>query len=201
MKSGLKVGLWTSPHIVTPAERFIFNGEEVSQDELLEEFKVHLKVSKEHNLSFYEFLFYVFMKLSLKRDLDVLIFEVGLGGRLDAVNFFDADLTGLVSISRDHAGFLGTSLRGILFEKMGVLRKEKTMVGALESEYLRGQALLKAGEIGGNYQDLFAFGDLRTKDSFPMRNKVLALHLKRFFLGEEKQSHGFAGFKALDIMR
>ena len=76
-----------------------------------------------------EFLFYVFLKWISKFEIKVLILEVGLGGRLDAVNHFDCDLAVITSISRDHQAILGNSYLKILHEKLGIIRSNKITYG------------------------------------------------------------------------
>jgi dihydrofolate synthase/folylpolyglutamate synthase len=88
-------------------------------------------------ISFYEFLFFVFLRLCLKQEkIDFLVLEVGLGGRLDAVNHFDADCAAITSISRDHQAILGHTLREILAEKIAVARPLKPLFTAFALEYL-----------------------------------------------------------------
>lgn len=137
VSSGKKVALWTSPHIFSVTERFRLNGIPISQSELLDEFEELGKVGGKTELSYYEFLFHTFLSWVSKQDAEVLIFEVGLGGRLDAVNFFDPDLTALVSIGRDHQEILGSSLKEILSEKMGICRTNVHLVSTVEQTFLQ----------------------------------------------------------------
>lgn len=132
-KDGKKVGLWTSPHILSVRERFIFDDELISRGD----FEKCISSIEVNNLSYYEGLFLYFCHwISTKIDLDVLILEVGLGGRLDSTNYFDADLVCLTSISRDHCEFLGDSLGEILQEKLGVCRDKTPLISGLNSELL-----------------------------------------------------------------
>lgn len=131
-KKNIKTALWTSPHILSVRERFIFGEELIS----CEEFETGLDLMPKE-LSYYEGLFFLFCNWALTlKDLEVIILEVGLGGRLDATNFFDADLVCLTSISRDHCHILGNSLQEILAEKLGVCRKNIPLISALNSETL-----------------------------------------------------------------
>ena len=128
------VALWTSPHILSICERFNF-GENVSYDELEREMLLAHKVA--NGVSFYEFLFFVFLRIGLKREkIDYLVLEVGLGGRLDAVNHFDTDCAAITSISRDHQQILGNSLKEILLEKIAVSRKGKPLFTSFSLDYL-----------------------------------------------------------------
>ncbi|WP_372654456.1 hypothetical protein [Halobacteriovorax sp.] len=170
---GYKCGLWTSPHVLSVTERFKFCNDYISHDELEEEFTD--LYSSDLKLSYYEFLLYCFCSLSSKRDLDYIVLEVGLGGRLDAVNFLDADYTLLTSISKDHEEFLGSSLSGILKEKLGVCRDGAPHISSLEQDYLRKKQDHFIASVVDK-TDLFEAGILKQSDDYFLRNKVLALY-------------------------
>ncbi len=142
-------GLWTSPHILSIRERFLYSGDGVAEEATYEELKSAMKESerilKEELLgvkvSFYEFLFLVFLVIAKSRGvLNYLLLEVGLGGRLDAVNHFDADCVCITSISRDHQSILGSRYDQILAEKIAVSRRTKPLFTNFELEYLNSQA-------------------------------------------------------------
>lgn len=133
-KRNLNVALWTSPHVLSVRERFVFN------EELIDQKLFETLLTKVPELSFYEGLFHIFCNwVTNLEKIDVIILEVGLGGRLDAVNFFDTDLVCLTSISRDHTEILGDSLTGILKEKLGVCRGDAPLISCLESSHLNGE--------------------------------------------------------------
>jgi dihydrofolate synthase/folylpolyglutamate synthase len=135
--------LWTSPHILSIRERFSFgiNGliSEATYLELEEaifESEELLKVAHPGlKVSFYEFLFFAFLHLVQKKNIEYLILEVGLGGRLDAVNHFDADISCITSISRDHQSILGNRLDLILAEKIAVARKGAVLLTNFHLSY------------------------------------------------------------------
>ncbi len=137
LENGLQPLLWTSPHVMTVRERFSFSGKLVENSRLLKLFES----LGESELSYYEFLFYCFCHLSLeevkKLSKPILILEVGLGGRLDATNFFDADLAVLTSIGRDHMELLGPTLSDVLREKLGITRANKPLICAVQQNYLK----------------------------------------------------------------
>jgi dihydrofolate synthase/folylpolyglutamate synthase len=130
--------LWTSPHILSIRERFVYNNEQISYSELENIIQKSILEIKKFGIqiSFYEFLFFVFLNWVSKFDIKVLILEVGLGGRLDAVNHFDCDLAVITSISRDHQAILGNSYLKILHEKLGIMRANKYLLTAFKSSYL-----------------------------------------------------------------
>ena len=138
-------GLWTSPHILSIRERFLYSRLGVAHEATYEELKSAMhegqRILEEElhgvRVSFYEFLFLVFLVLAKRQgSLDYLLLEVGLGGRLDAVNHFDADCACITSISRDHQSILGGRYDQILAEKIAVSRKGKPLFTNFDLEYL-----------------------------------------------------------------
>ena len=129
---GISVASWSSPHLQTVRERVLLNGEMFSEKLWLEQIE-QLKGDVD-KLSYYEFLFILFWRLIESSDSwpEVIILEVGLGGRLDAVNYFDADLVLIPSISRDHQEYLGQSYREILAEKLAVTRQSSHLITAFQ---------------------------------------------------------------------
>jgi dihydrofolate synthase / folylpolyglutamate synthase len=136
LDQGIKTALWTSPHILRVTERFRFQGTELDAGTLLA-MAQNLYQQGHTDLSYYEFLFLCFCQ-AVKEDqsINVLVLEVGMGGLLDAVNVFDADIVGLTSISLDHTTVLGSSVEQICEQKWGVTRFGKVVVSALEQEEL-----------------------------------------------------------------
>lgn len=174
LEAGKKVGVWTSPHILSVTERFRHNGKQIDPSKLLDEFETLALDSSKLELSYYEFLFHVFLSWVNKCDVDVLIFEVGLGGRLDAVNFFDADLTAIVSIGRDHQEILGSSLQGILKEKMGISRTGVPLVTALEQSFLRKILAEQTKSQNIPWLDLYQGGNVTTETPYEVSNALVA---------------------------
>lgn len=184
-EAGQKVGVWTSPHILSVTERFRFDGQQITQEELLKQFVVLAKTPGKTDLSYYEFLFHIFLSWINLLDVDVLILEVGLGGRLDAVNFFDADVTAIVSIGRDHQEILGTSLKGILKEKMGICRPGSALVTALEQSFLRKEVVKMIEGRQIPWLDLHQLGWCGEETAYEVSNARLAKVLANVFLTGE----------------
>jgi dihydrofolate synthase/folylpolyglutamate synthase len=166
---------WTSPHIVRLTERFRSEEGEIAEAELkiLIE-RCHADVTASRiSLSYYEFLFLVFCTWANERNPEYLLLEVGLGGRLDAVNVLDADLVLLPSISRDHQEFLGSRYDQILTEKLGTLRAKTTLIHFLQGQYLKERALLQSLAIGANVVALAETIKIPSAE-FSLRNHLLA---------------------------
>jgi len=166
---------WTSPHIHSISERFSSEVGNIQMAQLGELFlESHHIVQKEnYHLTYYEFLFYVFCRWAVKKCPQYLFLEVGLGGRLDAVNALDAELILLTSISRDHQEFLGERYDLILEEKMGVLRPHSTFISYLDLNYLRERAASKAAGLNVNHVELEQMISIPAFD-FSKRNQFLA---------------------------
>lgn len=166
---------WTSPHIERITERFRDEKGEISEGELRALIQdCHKKVQDNgYELSFYEFLFFVFCSWAHQSDPDYLLLEVGLGGRLDAVNVFDADLVLLPSISRDHQEILGSRYDLILKEKLGTLRPKTTLIHFLHSNYLKEKAKEFALSVGAKCIPLEKVSAL-DPSQFSERNFLLA---------------------------
>lgn len=181
---------WTSPHIQFITERFSSQTGDIRSDELEILFlESHEIVQREKfHLTYYEFLFYVFCRWAVKKNPQYLFLEVGLGGRLDAVNALDADLVLLTSISRDHQEFLGNRYDLVLEEKLGVLRGKASLISFLDLAYLRERAVLRARELRVNHLDLEQIIKIPAYE-FSRRNQFLAYaafcHLTGALLNEK----------------
>ncbi len=172
---GKKHFTWTSPHIERITERFRSEAGEIEPAELQELVdRCHREVvTQGYELSFYEFLFYVFCTWASQRVPEYLLLEVGLGGRLDAVNVFDARMVLLPSISRDHQEILGKRYEQILREKLATLRPGATLVSYLHLNYLREKTTAICRSYGAKLVDL---EDTRLAEpyEFSKRNQFLA---------------------------
>lgn len=175
-QEGKSYVLWTSPHIHSVCERFQNQDGAISEPALTELILAGEKIRalKKVGLSYYEALWCAFLRWGLSQKAEVWILEVGLGGRLDAVNLVDAQVVALTSISRDHQEFLGHRYQQILYEKLGVLRLNCTLISALESQYLRSLCAEKVKDLMVTWKDLFATQQLSSKASFSERNRGLA---------------------------
>ena len=128
LQSGYRVGLYIKPHFLDFNERARINGEMASNEALVEAFDAVESVRGEISLTYFEFTTLAIMHLISKAGVDVAILEVGLGGRLDAVNVIDADVAIVTSVDIDHTDYLGETREKIGFEKAGIFRPGKAAI-------------------------------------------------------------------------
>lgn len=122
MQAGYRVGLYQKPELVHFTERCRVDGRPVDADALLPHFDAVEQARGDITLTKFEFTTLAIARLLSLAPLDLVILEVGLGGRYDAVNAFDADCTVITSIDLDHTEFLGPDRESIGFEKAHVMR-------------------------------------------------------------------------------
>lgn len=121
MKLGLKVGVYSSPHLLRYNERVRINGQLLDDQAHIDSF-TEIDQNKTAFLTYFEFSTLSALKLFKDAKLDVVILEVGLGGRLDATNIVDPHLAVITSIDIDHVAFLGNNREDIGREKAGIFR-------------------------------------------------------------------------------
>jgi len=126
------VGKFTSPHLIDFGERYSINGQIATDKQLLAAFKRVEEVRAEVPLTFFEFGTLMAIEIFYAANVDIAIMEVGLGGRLDAVNILDADISLITSISIDHTSWLGSTIDEIAPEKMGIARRDRPCIIGIE---------------------------------------------------------------------
>ncbi len=131
-QAGYKTGVYTSPHLVRFEERLRLRGDVVNASELVAAFArlagTLATIEPEISLTYFELTTLAILDVMARSDLDVVILEVGLGGRLDAVNIIDADCAIITSIDLDHTELLGHTREAIGFEKAGIMRAGRPVV-------------------------------------------------------------------------
>lgn len=142
---GKTVGVYSSPHLLRYNERVRINGVDASDDALCEAFEAVERARGSITLTYFEMGTLAAFWLFEREGLDAVVLEVGLGGRLDAVNLIDADVAVVTNIGLDHAEWLGTTRESVAFEKAGIFRSatpavcgdpeppESMLVGAAQS--------------------------------------------------------------------
>lgn len=128
LRAGYKVGLYIKPHFLDFNERARVNGELASDAMLVAAFDAVEARRGDVSLTYFEFTTLAIMHLLAESKLDVVILEVGLGGRLDAVNVIDADVAIVTSVDIDHTDYLGDTREKIGFEKAGIFRPGKAAI-------------------------------------------------------------------------
>ena len=128
--AGYRTGVFTSPHLLRYNERVRINGRDAEDALLVEAFSNVESVRGNVALTYFEFSTLAAWDLFCRSRLDVLILEVGLGGRLDAVNLFDADCTILTSVDLDHMDWLGDTREKIGWEKAHIFRPGRPAICA-----------------------------------------------------------------------
>ncbi len=151
-QAGYKTGVYTSPHLVRFEERLRLLGEAVDAAKLVAAFaeveRARTQLGPEISLTYYEFSTLAILHILRHSGLDVVILEVGLGGRLDATNIIDADCAVITSIDLDHMELLGPDRESIGREKAGIMRTGRPVV---VSDPMPPQSILdRALEVGAD---------------------------------------------------
>ncbi|MDB5730076.1 MAG: folC [Noviherbaspirillum sp.] len=128
LQAGYRVGLYTSPHLIHFNERARINGEPVADGAFVANFAEVEARRGGVSLTYFEFTTLAILKMFADAKLDAVILEVGLGGRLDAVNVIDADVAIVTSVDIDHTEYLGDTREQIGFEKAGIFRPGRAAI-------------------------------------------------------------------------
>ena len=128
LQAGYRVGLYIKPHLVHFEERCRINGDMASAESLLPHFAAVEVARGEITLTWFEFTTLAIMRALAAAKLDLVILEVGMGGRLDAVNAVDADCALITCIALDHTEYLGNTREAIGCEKAGIMRPGRPVV-------------------------------------------------------------------------
>ena len=120
--SGLRVGLFTSPHLVSLTERIRINGQPIAEEEVAEFIEQNKDFLDEIQPSFFETMTALSFAYFVREQVDIAVVEVGLGGRLDSTNVITPILSVITNIGLDHTEFLGNTLAKIASEKAGIIK-------------------------------------------------------------------------------
>lgn len=126
--AGFKVGSYTSPHLFVFNERIQINQTTADDETICQAFQTIYEALGDTSLSYFEFGFLAALVIFRQANLDVMILEVGLGGRLDATNIIDADIAIITSIALDHQHWLGDTREAIAREKAGIIKPKSTVI-------------------------------------------------------------------------
>ena len=133
-EAGYRVGLYTSPHLVDFRERIQVNGEMIPKRDVVRLFK--MVKSKNIDLTYFEFVTALAFKYFREQEVDLLVLEVGLGGRLDATNVVRPLVSVITNVSKEHTDVLGNEIKQIAFEKAGVIKRGSTVITGAKGEAL-----------------------------------------------------------------
>lgn len=120
--AGYTTGMHTSPHLIRINERCVINGREVTDERLIAAFREVEAARGEMTLSYFEYTALAFLKIFQEEALDVVILEIGLGGRLDAINTVDNNAAIIATVGIDHVAYLGNTREAIGYEKSFIFR-------------------------------------------------------------------------------
>jgi len=125
---GHRIGLFTSPHFLHYNERISVQGQPVDDETIVRAFDEIEAARGDISLTYFEFGTLAALVVFVDADLDLMLLEVGLGGRLDAINIIDADVAVVTSIALDHQAWLGDTRALIAVEKLGIARPSRPLV-------------------------------------------------------------------------
>lgn len=128
VQAGYQVGAYTSPHLYRFNERIRVNQHPISDDELCDLFSWIERNRSPNDLTYFEVVTLAALAYFSEQELDVVILEIGMGGRLDAVNIINTDCAVITTIDYDHQHYLGNTIEDIAAEKAGIIRHGKPTV-------------------------------------------------------------------------
>ena len=147
---GFRVGLYTSPHLVSPCERVQVNGVPITEDAFAEWTTFLLPHIERVNASFFESITALALADLAARGVDIAVIEVGLGGRLDATNVITPLASVVTKIALEHTDYLGSDLLGIAREKVGIAKPGVPFVTGEGVATVREELKREAGRRGAN---------------------------------------------------
>ena len=157
--AGKRVAVFTSPHLVDVRERFMIDGEMISEDAFYQAFQIiynqlnwkELEAGEGYHPTFFEYMFFIAMLVFKQAMPDYCILETGLGGRLDATNaVFHKELSVITHLSLEHTEYLGDTLEAIAGEKAGIITEKTPVIFWDTSKETTGVIVEKAKQLSAN---------------------------------------------------
>lgn len=148
---GLKVGTFTSPHFVTPRERITINGSMLSEDEWVLIANQVMEIAPDAGLTYFELLTCMALMAFKNNEVDLAVMEAGLGGRFDATNTVDPDLTVFTPIGLDHEKILGSTIDLIAADKADAMCENGTVITAEQVPEAMAALESRSKELGCNF--------------------------------------------------
>lgn len=182
---GLKVGLYTSPHLEDPRERIRIGGEWIPEADFMAFVVDHMAVWEELQPSFFELMFTMALTAFQAHHVDVVVLETGMGGRLDSTNIFPAPrVTAITSIGMDHQQFLGHDLRSIAGEKAGILKEGVPCVLGILPPEARSVVLEQSMRLGVEVHDGLPDAHAVSGPEWLARNRAVARRILQLIPGD-----------------
>ncbi len=182
--SGIRSGIFTSPHLERIEERIRINNRDISEEEFARNFTkvldAALSLETGAHPTFFELIACTALYSFAEWKVEAAVLEVGMGGRLDSTNAVDPVLSVITSIGLDHQQYLGATLELIAVEKAGILRSGVPALSAPQKETVSRALKMKAGEVGTdirfiNEKDFLVTGSSRGNYSFIYRDEEYQL--------------------------
>ena len=181
---GAHVGLYTSPHLEDPRERIRVDGEMISKAEFVAFVADHHGVWENLEPSFFELMFCMALDHFRRCEVDVVVLETGMGGRLDSTNIFPQPLvTAITSIGLDHQQFLGNDLRSIAGEKAGILKEGVPCVLGVLPPEARSVVLEQSMRLGAEVYDGLPDEEKLSGPEWLRRNRTVARRVLQLLPG------------------
>lgn len=156
---GYRVGLFTSPHLVSFTERIRINKKEISERDVIDltmEIKSMIeRVNSGLSPTFFEFITVMAFIYFSRKDVDWAVVETGMGGRLDATNVITPSVSVITKIGLDHQEFLGNTIRAIAIEKAGIIKEGIPLITALQDDDALNVIVDRSAEIGS---EIYIYG-------------------------------------------
>lgn len=150
-ESGFRVGLYTSPHLIRFNERIRINGEMISDEYVLDFMNEVDSYIDNYSPTFFELTTALAFKYFSEQEVDYIVIETGLGGRLDATNVLNPLVSVITTISEEHTNILGTDLTSIAIEKGGIIKRGKKVVLGILDDEPKFALINKAKEFNSRY--------------------------------------------------
>ena len=209
--AGFTVGLFTSPHLISFTERIKVNGEEITGNDVISiaaEIRDIVSGFDDFSPTFFEVVTAIAMLHFKRKEIDIAVMEVGMGGRLDATNIVMPEVSVITNIGYDHKEFLGDTLREIAREKAGIIKEDVPVVISYQDREVLDVIEMTADE---KHADLYLYGrdfssllksetvsglcfDYRDSDSFAIHDLILPL------TGEHQMQNASLAIKAARIV-
>jgi folylpolyglutamate synthase/dihydrofolate synthase len=178
IKSNVSVGTFTSPHLLNFNERIRVNDIEISDERFLNALKIFNRYKESHNLNFYQLISLAALYHFNQSNLDLWVLEIGMGGRLDPMNFIEPDISVITKVALDHQEYLGNTIEEIAAEKAEIARPKKPLI--FGSECVPNAIVEKASKINsflispkkGHYLNAFSKKSIISSEVFFCLNEV-----------------------------